>query len=836
LIYFLLFFNSHFVLIFFFELRLLIFFTVLIAQIYFLLCTDFAPLWIMEARTSKRLKNHFHIFTLPDDILTSIFQFAVDSLRTWSWMQCTCHEFRTCVRKPNSLSHLTLDLQNRHLLDRLGPASEGVSTVKLSGALHRPIPSARHLILPLATDSCLDSLVSQQLLQSLDMSGHHFHDRALACVSMLSCLESLRLHAFEFLTNLTPLSNLTALKELRLEMFPEIVDLSPLSALTTLRTLSLKGCTSIANLRPLGALVNLCDLNLKGCWLVSCESLALLSNLVSLRSLILSDCAEICNAGLQHLANLPLLELYLDGCSLITDEGLHALQNMKTLQRLDLYATLVTPRVLTMDLFANVRHLKLPFPVTDSVLLLMNRMRQLEELQMTFPLTDLGMSSLSELTGLRSLHLRKGDRITSVGLHSLSSLRNLKCLTMCCLKIGCLSALSAMVGLSALDLSASDTISSKDLEALRPLVGLTSLDISGCFKVDDLGILALSTLINLRVLKLRGVSMTDRGMAGLSPMVALRTLDLSFDMITDAGLHALSCMEALHHTLNRLSLMGCTLLTDKGIGALTVFTGLNKLNVSGCSLTDAMLHDKVSQFLFLKSLNLAACANITDKGLIVGLNGLQLTSLNLSGCYEITDIALRCMKLSTLTNLDLSDCDQLTDDGMACLQACPKLKTLDVSLCDHITGVGLSHVTHVESVTSFLCFGVSTQDDYEAEVVIQPDPFAFPANERANELLIAALLKYEPRDRETQRCMFIEPSEDHLELTTGFKSNSVSVPVHPNTVDWSYVASRFGKATPGVHTRWAFFFLGYRDWVRVHARPVLHSNHAARKVRRRRTP
>lgn len=789
-----------------------------------------ADFWVMEARAYKRLKNHLHIFTLPDDILTSIFQFAVDSLRTWSWMQYTCHEFRTCVRKPNSLSHLTLDLQNQHLLDRLGPASEGVSTVKLRGALYPHIPSARHLILPLATALCLDSLMSQQHLQSLDMSGPHFHDQALACVSMLVHLESLRLHAFKFLTNLAPLSRLTVLKELRLEMFPEIADLSPLSALTTLRTLSLKGCTSIASLIPLSTLVNLCDLNLKGCW--SCESLVPLSNLVALQSLMLSDCAEIGDSGLRHLANLRLLELYLDGCSLVTDEGLHALQDMKTLQRLDLYATSVTNRVLAMDLFATVRHLKLPFPATDSVLMLMNRMAQLEELQMTFPVTDLGMSALSNLTGLQSLHLRKGGRITSTGLHSLSPLRNLKCLTAHGLTVDHMSALSVMLGLSTLDLSGSDAISSKDLEALRPLVGLTSLDLSGCFQVDDFGILALSPLINLRVLKLRGVSMTDSGMAGLSPMAALRTLDLSFNEITDAGLHALSCMEALHQTLNRLSLMGCTLLTDKGIGALLVFTGLNKLNVSGCSVTDALLHNELSQLPFLRSLNVAACANVTDQG-VIGLNVLQLTSLNVSGCYEITNAALQWMKLSTLTSLDLSDCDQLTDNGLACLSASPKLKNLDVSLCDLITNVGLSYVSHVENVASFLCFGVATQDGLGAEVVIQPDPFAFPANERANELLVTSLLNYEPRDRDTQRCIFIELCGDHLELTTGFKSNAESVAVNPNFVDWSYIASRFGKATPGVHTRWAFFFLGDRDWVRVHARPLLHSNHAARKVRRR---
>jgi hypothetical protein len=392
-----------------------------------------------------------------------------------------------------------------------------------------------------------------------------------------------------------------------------------------------------------------------------------------------------------------------------------------------------------------------------------------------------------------------------------------------------MSALSVMLGLSTLDLSGSDTISSKDLEALRPLVGLTNLNISGCFKVDDLGILALSPLIHLRVLKLRGVSMTDSGVAGLSSMTALRTLDLSFNEITDAGLRTLSCMEALHQTLHRLSLMGCTLLTDKGIGALLVFTGLNKLNVSGCSVTDALLHDELSRLPFLRSLNVAACANVTDQG-VIGLNVLQLTSLNLSGCYEITNAALQRMKLSTLTSLDLSDCDQLTDDGLAWLPAAPKLKNLDVSLCDLITNVGLSYVSHVENVASFLCFGVGTQD--EAEVVIQPDPFAFPANERANELLIASLLNYEPRDRDTQRCIFIELCGDHLELTTGFKSNSVSLAVNPNFVDWSYIASRFSKATPGVHTRWAFFFLGDRDWVRVHARPLLHSNHAARTVRR----
>ena len=763
---------------------------------------------------------------LPDDLIGAILHFAVDSLLAWSWVQRVCQQFRTCARKPWALSHLALDLPNASLLEHLGPAVHGVSDLQLSsenGFKFWPAISIRKLTVRGASDHCLAPIAQSVDLLHLDLTGRDM--AALAGLSTLARLQTLCLTGFSRLSNLEPLSAMRSLRTLRLKDCGQVSDLKPLSALVQLDMLSLRGCCSVTDesLQALRPLSHLRHLNLSDCDLLSDQGLAFLSHLAGLRVLVLSGCNDIGDAGLRQLSKLQLHELGLDGCYSVTTGGLGALSGMKTLQRLHLYATAVSGDIFAEPLVARLRFLHLPFPITDAVLPLMDGMVQLEQARLTFPITDRGMRALVRLTGLQSLHVLKSGRVTDACLLELASLTNLTSLALRGLRTtgDGLSSLSSLAGLTSLDLSGSRKLSCAALACLRPLSALSDLNLSDC-RLQDEGVAHVSTLSNLRVLKLRGLRITDRGLTVLARLPKLRTLDLSHCIhVTDAGLRTLMhASSTMHATLEDLNLMDCPLISDQGASELVVLAALKRLNVSRCNLTDKGL-DHVGRMPSLRSLNAAACKSITDPGFCRWRAPLK--SLNLSGCSEITDATVRNLVRPSLTNLNLSDCEQLTDAALHCLAACTELQTLDVSLCDRITRTGLSHLAHVEDVSWYLCIGVSTPDDEESESVIEPDPRVRPRDahaERTAQLLISALLNYEPRDKVARRCIYIElmRGSDRVVLSTDSPEDDVSVAVEPEAINWVYIATWFHTPKPNKHARWVFFS-GLPGRIRVHARP-----------------
>lgn len=762
-----------------------------------------------------------HGLALPDDLIGTILHFAVDSLLGWSWAQRVCRQFRACAHNPWALSHLTVDVPNARFLDHLGPTVHGVSDLQLrseTGFQVWPASSVRRLAVRGASRRCLAPIGQSVDLRHLDLTGCDILDRDLAGLSVLLHMQTLHLNGFRWISDLEPLSAMLKLRTLHLKDCGQISNLKPLSRLVELTTLSLQGCCAVTDesLEALQPLTHLRHLNLSDCAL-SDQGLSSLSHLTELQVLVLSGCNEVGNAGLQRLAKLQLHELYLDGCYSVSAAGLGALSDMKTLQRLHLYATAVAGGIFFEPLVTRLRFLHLPFPITDAVLPLMEGMVQLEQVRLAFPLTDEGMWGLVGLTGLRSLHVLKGSRVTDRSLRKLSSLTRLTCLTLCGLRTtgDGLSALSTLDSLTSLDLSGSRKISCAALACLRPLLALLDLNLSDC-RVRDESVEHLSGLTNLRTLKLRGARITDRSLVLLARLHRLRVLDLSHcSHFTDDGLRALT---ALHTTLENLNLKGCSLISDQGVAELMTLTVLNRLNVSRCRITDVGL-EHIGQWPSLRSLNVAACKGITDRGFCAWRAPLKF--LNLSGCSELTDAAVRNLARPSLTNLNLSDCEQITDGALGCLHTCPELKTLDVSLCDRITSEGLSALAHIDDISWFLCFGVSTPDDAETESVIEPNAHVRlrdEHHERSAKLLIRALLDYKPRENTAQRCFFIELlHEDRVVLSTSVQEDDVSVDVDPNSIDWVYIATWFHTPKHNQHARWVFFS-GLHGRIRVHAR------------------
>eukprot|EP00808_Paulinella_micropora_P020906 g5143.t1 len=290
------------------------------------------------------------------------------------------------------------------------------------------------------------------------------------------------------------------------------------------------------------------------------DSMLVLLKMLGVRDLTVHS-KHITDAGLAHLASLPLEQLDLEFCSHITDAGI---------------AHLAALPLRTLSLSACSQ-------VTDAGLAHLTAL----------PLQNLNLSHCGEVTGVGLAHL------AALPLHNL----NLR---------GCtevrdtgLAHLSA-VPLQHLDLIGCSQITDAGLSHLASLP-LQYLDLWFCNRVTDAGVAYLAKLplqhLNIGECK----EITDAGLAHLAAL-PLQHLDLRRCMhVTDAGLAYLSALPLQH-----LNLGFCIHVTDAGIAHLAALP-LQHLNLSHCrEVTDSGLAHLAA--LPLQHLNLAGCRQITDAG------------------------------------------------------------------------------------------------------------------------------------------------------------------------------------------------------------------------------
>jgi internalin A len=248
-----------------------------------------------------------------------------------------------------------------------------------------------------------------------------------------------------------------------------------------------------------------------------------------------------------------------------------------------------------------------------------------------------------------------------------------------------LSALSGLTGLQILDLSGTGVAD------LSPLLGLTVLqwlNLYGCWGVTDLS--PLSGLTILQSLNLNGCwDLTD--LAALSGLTVLQNLNLSRTDVTDLSpLSGLTVLQSLYLHL-------CNRLTD--LSSLSGLTGLQSLDLSLCdNVTDL---SPLSGLTVLQSLNLDGCGNVMDLSPLSGLTVLQ--SLNLRGCWYVMDLS----SLSGLTGLQSLNLSSTGVTDLSPLAGLAGLKSLDLHLCESVTDLSsLSGLTGLQSLNLSECTGV----------------------------------------------------------------------------------------------------------------------------------
>jgi internalin A len=450
-----------------------------------------------------------------------------------------------------------------------------------------------------------------------------------------------------------------------------------------------------------------------------------ISGLQHLRRLTVPD--RIDDAGLAHVAKLPALTGLYFRKNRVTNAGLRYLAGLQALEELALESG----------------------RITDSGLVHLARLPRLRYLLLRGDrFTDAGFAHLKYVPSLRILHFGDLSQTTDLGL----------------------AHLAQVTGVQDLSFHWSRNITNAGLEYLAKLPHLRSLDIANS-KVDDAGLAYLKEVKTLESLDLPNEGISDEGLAHLSQLPRLRELDVSRVHLvdpsrdkgyyTDKGIEALArctlledlgigsigvtdaSMETIGklHNLRKLTLFGCTSITDEGLRQLVSLKNLERLIVSGADISISGL----SCLNALSNLRYLTIKGVKQDHTGLDLSGLKkLETLAIGTRYEddpISDADVACLAdltqltwfqtprsskyprgltdyglalLAGLTQMDRLTVGgpKLTDDGLAQLRWMKKLDMLNVYGGTY-TSKGLEHLKELEGLVYLTLVGVHdfTRDD-----------------------------------------------------------------------------------------------------------------------------
>ena len=255
---------------------------------------------------------------------------------------------------------------------------------------------------------------------------------------------------------------------------------------------------------------------------------ALISLCPHLKTLIIENCSQITDQGLEYLQGLPsLTHLRLSKkCDQISDAGLEKLQKLSKLTQLRL---------------GNCRNI-----------------------------TRQGLEYLTSLNALNTLELEDGYSIGGTDLEIIAKFPNLR----------------------VLHLESFSQITDGDLKALTSLTQLMSLNLTGCSQITDQGLYTLSqacqdiSFLNLS----RCSNISNTAPEFLSNFKVLKDLDLSYcPLIDDKSIdNFIDSKESnAREILKNLNLSYCHQINDKALESLQKLTALKQFNLSNADqITD----------------------------------------------------------------------------------------------------------------------------------------------------------------------------------------------------------------------------------------------------------
>lgn len=474
--------------------------------------------------------------------------------------------------------------------------------------------------------------------------------------------------------------------------------LAELVPLTNLRTLNLSQCVHIgdAGIMALVHVPSLTNLDISGCVGITDVGIMLLAQLSELISLEMPWCLKVTNAGLKALSSLrKLAHLNISGCQLVSEAGIVSLSALSNLESLNLL---------------NLGYSK-PC-VTDSALAALKVLSKLKSLSVggvqvtSNKLTDTGFQLVTEFfpktTQLTIISLG----ITDEGVQHITKLTNLQSLSLRgCSRVSpaIMLYLSQLTSLTELVLLHNVKLQHKsgEMAVLSRLSNIQVLGVGSSSTINALGDAEVNEIAglaqNLRSINFPSYAGTLSGNF-FSQCSKLTMLDLQGALNVDDDSLVLVAKLSL---LTSLQLNRCTKLTDKGIMHLQPLTQLQVLNLSHCfNLTDKSL-EVVGSVTSLNQLYMQQCLNVTDNGLTHLSNLVQLRLLDVSYCEKLTGAGFEvCQGHRHFATLNVSCCSQLCDTGLSSIGRLSSLTKLDICHCPLVSDTGLAHLSGLTILTA----------------------------------------------------------------------------------------------------------------------------------------
>lgn len=379
----------------------------------------------------------------------------------------------------------------------------------------------------------------------------------------------------------------------------------------------------------------------------------------------LSGCAQVSDAGIRHLANLPALQhLDLTGTS-ITGAGLQVLHHLPELRSLSL--ALQT--------------------ASDAGIGALRHCDKLEELRLWGP-SEVGDLALRALAGKH--HLRRLTiAVTDAGIPLLHELPAFKSWQGGDVKLSLLGHKSVPNHLSL-----RGPFTDAGMRHFRGLDGLSSLDI------DDsrLALTAhgLEPLIALPHLAVLGVDAKDDWMPYIAEMPHLRSLSAQDTVAGDDGFTALGRSRSIEHIWGRR----CHNLGTRGFTALAAMPALRGLSVS-CLNVSAEGIALLPSFPALREL---MPMDVPDAGYRHIGRCERLEALILMYCRDTTDAAtehITGLRLSTYFNSYTT----ITDRTPELLSTMPSLERITFDACHGLTNAGIAHLARLPKLRELRASG-----------------------------------------------------------------------------------------------------------------------------------
>lgn len=212
---------------------------------------------------------------------------------------------------------------------------------------------------------------------------------------------------------------------------------------------------------------------------------------------------------------------------------------------------------------------------------------------------------------------------------------------------------------------------------------LESVKLGGFSKVTDAGFSSLVHSRNLKKLEIRNAPLlSDLAFQGAAPpLVELKLL--SCNLITSAAIAEI----ASSATLELLDTYGCRSIADSCLNYISHLSKLTTVNLGGADITDSGLSALSKGDLPITKLSLRGCTRVTDRGVIcLVVDGVRikktLSSLDIGHMPGISDRGIHAIILSAdaLKELSMRRCFYVTNDSFRIL-AGGRLQKLDLFEC-----------------------------------------------------------------------------------------------------------------------------------------------------------